>query len=419
MTNKDFNITQSTNCFGGESPEDILSFLLSDGTINWDDVAESMKKSRKEQILKQYHTYAITESTDGRYRTYISDDTKPKGRKQIVRVNRDDLIDYLVDYYTVKKSETLNTLFERWITWKSERVESSTIKRVRADYTRYYANTDIVNIPLNKLTDSTLDSWIHKLIKDFHLNKHQYLNCTLIIRQELDYAVREKIIPFNPWLNVRVDKTRLKGEKKKADSTQVYTPAEKEKFFNLAWNDYNEKAYPVNQLIPLACMFLFCTGLRVGEVVGIRYEDLYDNTLIVRRNVRENGEVVENTKGAYGERKVLLIPQALELINAARERQLEEGVSTSGYIFSMTDKPVLYTSQRKAFYKYSKKIGIPPKSSHKARKTFVSSLIDENVNINTIRELVGHKDEKTTFNNYCYNRSTTNEIIKQMETALS
>ena len=64
-------------------------------------------------------------------------------------------------------------------------------------------------------------------------------------------------------------------------------------------------------------------------------------------------------------------------------------------------------------------MGIEVKSSHKSRKTVISSMIDANMNINTIREMAGHADERTTYNNYCFDRSTEDERIEQMERALA
>ena len=64
-------------------------------------------------------------------------------------------------------------------------------------------------------------------------------------------------------------------------------------------------------------------------------------------------------------------------------------------------------------------MGIPVKSSHKVRKTYISSLYSEGVNLNTIRALVGHTDERTTLHNYCFDRSESTEKIKLIERALS
>lgn len=64
-------------------------------------------------------------------------------------------------------------------------------------------------------------------------------------------------------------------------------------------------------------------------------------------------------------------------------------------------------------------MGIIHKNSHKTRKTYISALIDGKVNINTIREMVGHADERTTYNNYCFDRSTEDEKKALIENALA
>ena len=51
----------------------------------------------------------------------------------------------------------------------------------------------------------------------------------------------------------------------------------------------------------------------------------------------------------------------------------------------------------------------------KNRKTFISSLIECGININTVRSLAGHEDETTTLNNYCFN--TNEETEMELENA--
>ena len=48
----------------------------------------------------------------------------------------------------------------------------------------------------------------------------------------------------------------------------------------------------------------------------------------------------------------------------------------------------------------------------------ISSLIDQQVNINTVCEMVGHTDERTTLNNYCFDRSIASEKRDKIEMAL-
>lgn len=44
---------------------------------------------------------------------------------------------------------------------------------------------------------------------------------------------------------------------------------------------------------------------------------------------------------------------------------------------------------------------------------------DAGVNINSIREFVGHADEQTTLHNYCYDRKSQQEKLDQVEKALA
>ena len=56
------------------NPEQMFSFLVENGIIDVGDTVNAMIKKRKENILKK-HTFDIWKGNDGRYRTYIEDET--------------------------------------------------------------------------------------------------------------------------------------------------------------------------------------------------------------------------------------------------------------------------------------------------------------------------------------------------------
>ena len=60
---------------------------------------------------------------------------------------------------------------------------------------------------------------------------------------------------------------------------------------------------------------------------------------------------------------------------------------------------------------------IKVKSNHKIRKTYISSLFDLGINVNTIREQAGHEDEKTSLNNYCFDQNDTKDKENELERA--
>ena len=57
------------------------------------------------------------------------------------------------------------------------------------------------------------------------------------------------------------------------------------------------------------------------------------------------------------------------------------------------------------------------RSVHKIRKTVCSTLIDSGININTVREIMGHSDEETTLRNYTLD--TDKAVIKALSIQLT
>lgn len=58
---------------------------------------------------------------------------------------------------------------------------------------------------------------------------------------------------------------------------------------------------------------------------------------------------------------------------------------------------------------------IPNKSNHKIRKTKISSMFDQQININTIKEQAGHEDERTCLKNYCFDQNDDLEKERLLE----
>lgn len=408
------------------SDSEMLSFIVQNGRINLSDVAEDMKKARRELFLKG-HPYAISQGTDGRWRTYFKDDSKPSGRIMIAKSTLEKLQDAIVMHYedeednTKTEKITLEELYNDWLEYKKLHTDSASyIYRIGTEWDKHYKSKDIVKWPIKSLTKLQLDEWAHTMIRDHNMSRKQYYNATMIMRQVLEYAVDREILESNPFSRVKPDSKLFRRVPKKPSETQVFSVAEEAAFEEEAWKDFRERKHPKRQLVPLATLFMFYTGVRISEACALRYDDIEGNEIHVQRMVLDyDGTVAERTKSNAGDRYVYIPAKGRAIIDAARARQQEEGVSDSGYIFSMNEKPCPYDAIRKCFAKYCKRIGTINKSSHKARKTYISTLIDAGVNINTIREMVGHEDERTTFNSYCFDRTDKTDRMKLIEKALA
>ena len=412
------------------SAEKLLSYCIASGILNMDDVQDQMTKKLKETILK-HHNHKIWQGKDGRYRTHIDDSTAKSGRRLVAKTDEEDLLEYLADFYSLddtgdsdrKEVLTLEKLYPQWLEHKKLYTTAETyIIRIECDWKKYYVGTDIIKKPLTSLTKLSLDEWAHKLIKDYNMTKNQYYNVTVIMRQALLYAVDLGIIESSPFSLVKIDGKRLfRKVKKKADDTQVFLSNEIPRIQEQAWNDFMTNDKLTHRLAPLAILFQFQTGVRIGELCACCEEDIEDENYIhIQRMYRygsHESEVVEHTKTSCGDRKIFLTDRAKKYIRLAQEYKAERGI-VSKYIFSVNNRPLSNRSVAYLYNKYCSDAGIGHKTSHKARKTYISALIDGKVNINTIREMVGHADERTTYNNYCFDRSTEDEKKTLIENAL-
>ena len=416
-----------SNSLSLTTSNELLRYLLERDNLSLDGVVSDMNKAKRKQIIDN-HPYAIFQSKDGRWRTWLPDSSKKDGRRLIAKTSLDKLHNAIIEYYEEQEdslrlsSITLERLYPQWLQFKSlHTTADSYIYRINTEWEKYYKDSPIIKKPIKELVKVDLDEWAHRLILDNNLTRKQYYNTTLIMRQALEYAVDLGIIDISPFSRVKIDASRMfRRVHKKPSNTQVYSKNELEALYDNAWDDFWSRNHYKHQLIPLAMMFMFQTGMRISEVCVVRYEDIVGDEIFIQRMYLDyNGEIVDRTKGFFGDRSIPLTSTAKVLIEEARTRQQEECVSDNGYIFSMTDDPVPYGELRKYFYKACKKLGFDPKSSHKARKTYISTLIDAGVNINTIREIAGHGDERTTYNNYCFDRSEKADRLEIIDNALS
>jgi integrase len=164
----------------------------------------------------------------------------------------------------------------------------------------------------------------------------------------------------------------------------------------------------------IAVKLNFMLGLRVGELVALKWEDYHDpNHLhIVREEVknRETNQynIVDHTK-TNRDRYVALVPNAVSL--------LQKVDRTGEYIFMRGAKRI--TSRQIAYIleKYAERQGVSTKSTHKMRKTYASKLNAAGVPLDYIREQLGHTNLSTTLS-YIYNPLTEKETYDLLTKAL-
>ena len=251
-----------------------------------------------------------------------------------------------------------------------------------------------------------------------------------IMKQVLTYAVDKEIISSNCFLDVKIDTKLFRNLRKPDSETQVFLIEELEALKKAAYADYESH----KDISSLAIIIGALTGVRSGELVAIRESDIGETYLHIERQEvkvekqkadgsweRCGYEVVDHAKTKAGTRDVYMPKEVRELFKLIKKNNIRQGLnSPEHYIFyNRKGERMHECSLDKKLYTLCRRINVPPKSMHKLRKTYISKLIDEGVNINTVREMVGHEDEKITYKNYCFDRRNKTQIENELERVLA
>ena len=423
-----------------KNSDDILSFLSSQGIINIDDVRNKMVEQEKERLLKK-HPYAIFfDEKDKRWKTTIDDVTKKTGRRLIAKRQKDKLIAEIISKYAQIEDEqymdnnlyTLEKIFPMWLKYKSTQTDASSYsKRIIVDWNKFYKDNYIISIPITNLKYLTVNEWAHNIVKEYSLNKKQYYNMSIIIRQCLDYAVELGVIDINPFSRVKIKKTLFTKKQKPSNDSQVFLKSEQQKLCDEALKKFKTRKWCTT---PLMILLNFQLGLRIGELVALKWEDIEDDYIHIQRmeqtdyilvenedgsvETKSNGyKITSHTKSDAGDRYIYLNSNAKEILKEIKSVNFKNGYYDDGYIFIASRQKHRGTSR--TLTKYLEDLclssGVTNKSNHKIRKTQISAMFDKGININTIREQAGHEDERTSLNNYCFDQSDDTDKKKLLE----
>lgn len=147
----------------------------------------------------------------------------------------------------------------------------------------------------------------------------------------------------------------------------------------------------------IICLY---TGLRIGELLALKWEDIDFNKSIMYINKTchdsPNGRVIETPKTSSSYRIIPLPKLILNLIKDLKRN------SKCEYLIVDTDKPVAVRSYQRTFELLLKKLRIEHRCFHALRHTFATRALECGMDVKTLSELLGHKDSTITLNRYAH-----------------
>lgn len=404
---------------------------------------EKMKKNLEESVLK-IHTSKISQGTKDDKRWYTPVQRKGEKRKIIKKHTYEEVIKELVVFYGLdEKKYTLRNLYPTWVKYKlSMGASSGYIRRIDADWREYYENDAIVDKELKSLTINTIRSWLATKLNDYEMGSKKFYNMQTIFKQIFQYAYDEEIIEKNPFDKISFSKKQyFKGETSKMkkleqSKKQVFDEDEIRIIKDLAMRDFLEHKHHSTSSAALGVLLLFQTGLRVGELVGLREECIFDDHLYVSCEEQRdynieidmdtkkvscvyNGTKIGSAKTDAAYRDVPLTSEAKRIIEMVRENNRENGFETNGYLFVNARQRMQENTILKRLYKYCEEANLAKRSPHKIRKTFASSLVNGGMmDISEIASIMGHVNENTLICHYLFSTKSKDTRLARMEESL-
>lgn len=220
------------------------------------------------------------------------------------------------------------------------------------------------------------------------------------LRAALEAAVEEELLALNPTLGVRITSTVAERSKQQS-RRKALTLDELQAFLDAARED---PLYPLYYV-------LFSLGLRRGEALGLRWQDVNLKTGEVRIEqqvkVEGNKAVIGSLKTVNSRRRLQASEDLLEVLQARQAYQRGEKAlvgdawKETGLVFTSSIGTMLHPRNvNRSISKVCAAAGLPNFSSHSARHTHITQRLRAGEKLEVVSAIAGHATPSITINTY-------------------
>jgi len=380
------------------------------------------------------YSYSYTDIEKNRHVVYAKNIVELREKEKLIHIDRADGID-------IHKANrmTLNDLFEKYISQKYN-LKDTTMANYIFIYDQYVRET----FGKRKIADikySDVKRFYHSLMEERKLVATTVEHVHTLLHPTFRLAIRDGYLRTNPTDDVmtEIKKSKLWVKNKR----NALTIPQQRAFVN-----YIESSEEFSGWYPIMVVLLG-TGMRIGECLGLRWQDIdfKEKFISVNHNLtdrpvgrdRKMGRHIQTPKTEAGTRNIPILDEVMDAF--AKEYQIqkclgfceEEIDGYSGFVFSTRDHKVynansINNSMHRIIEAYNKEerenakkenrepIILPFFSAHVLRHTFCTRLCENENNLKVIQEIMGHKDIQTTMNIYA---ECTKEKKKEVMTNLT
>ena len=378
----------------------------------------TLKKGEVQRKEDNLYIYNYTDPLGRRRFIYAPDlVTLREKEKQLLKDQLDGL-----DTYAAGRS-SVNEAFDRYMSSKYN-LKDHTKSGYLYTYDHFVRDT----FGMKKLKDikySDVMQFYNYLLNDRGISYNTLDSVHTLLHPTFQLAVRDDIIRKNPTDGVMKEIAQNGGRNKGV--RRALTIEQQRAFMDFIAND------PV--YIHWWPMFtvLLGTGCRIGEAIGLRWEDLDFEKRIISINhtlvyyQREDDKTcvmrVSTPKTEAGIRTIPMMDMVYDAFQMLYEEQLENGFNETeidgmtGFIFcnrfggvpnpltvNRTIKRIVANYNNREILEAAKKhrepLLLPKFSCHQLRHTFCTRLCENETNLKVIQSVMGHRDIATTMDIY-------------------
>ncbi len=383
------------------------------------------RKDNKNRVLREGESQRADGTYDFRWRTKngkrhsVYAATLEKLREKEDEIFRDKMDGIKTD----AKNTTVNDMFELWLVIKKG-LKDNTFQNYKYMY-KTFVEPDFGRYKLVAVKKTDVRRFYNSLVFDKGLKVNTVDTIHTVLHQIFKLAVEDNYIRVNPSDDALRDLKAVGNfgtDKKKA-----LTLEQQNRFIEFVKDNKTYKHW-----LPLFTVMLN-TGMRVGEVTGLRWQDVdFENRLIninhtlvfYSRGKKEGCHFAVNTpKTKASIRTIPMTDTVAEAFEAEKRFQEELEVSCRVVIDGYTDFIFInrfgdtqhYGTVNKAIKRIirdcnleslekikqgEKPVLLPNFSSHTFRHTFATRMCEANVNIKAIQSILGHSDVRISLNVY-------------------
>lgn len=366
------------------------------------------------------YSYSYTDRRGKRFTVYEKSLVDLRAREKEIRMD----LDYGVSPDAANRL-TLNDMYDRYIVQKHNLKETTKSNYI---YTYdHFVRDGFGKMKIGDIHFTDVKKFYHELLEQNKVKANTLDNIHTQIHPTLQMAVHDDIIKRNPSDGVMTEIKRGRyWDKPKRHALTI--PQQK------AFMEFIQNSNEFKGGVPLITVLLG-TGMRIGECLGLRWEDVdFENRLIsVNHNLtdrpvgkgkhRKCERHIQTPKTAAGTRLIPVLDEVFDAFLTEYEIQKclgfcqEEIDGYFGFIFS-TAHGTLYQATavnnaiRRAIEAYNvqetdlaKKekrdpVLMPHFSAHSLRHTFCTRFCENETNLKVIQDIMGHADISTTMDIY-------------------